>query len=667
MDSSAPAVPSLPRQHRERERDRDRDRTQPSSRRPNPPHAISTADANRDRDQDLYRDRTDRGRDQYSSERYTHRQPDRAPPPIPAASPEVISSLITSLSVISKPASDHFDSPAYFDPRQGSRTPNTPGSPTTVRSAGSFGVDYGAFSQPSLNDLQEEGVPIDELPASPPVIRTAKPPSGFSPLTAPKSPKSPRDASGFKTLLSGKGSSSALNVSRPSSRGSLASAAESIGNLSVERNPTSSPLSEPKGLRNQRSHDSWGKKTGRSSKGLMYMSSKERLREKSQEKKRASVGAVGGGFGGPLSPASNNNNTSARPDPFFAESVINEEPHSDSPPRPEQRNSGLLDGNSGAAGSPRPIPARDSSLRKTGASAKKAARTSRSSKRDSETLPSRTIQEIDEHSPSNNRGQQRGDAEKRRNQGAKQGADAERFASSLELPRRTKPEISFTKAQNESYSTSPTPYSATSPMSPALDIDPLEEGAPFPAVAQGRRRDRDLSSDGRNRRRSRNHTPDPSGYMSEGGGGIAVKLKRSSSRLKRLSGAASPTPDKISSDRGSRQIDTQSDQPHVTYERPPSADSVDDAVESYLCSPRLSQKIRHPQTGRVISFSEVGDPNGSAVFCCVGMGLTRYITAFYDELALTLKLRLITPDRPGVGDSEPYAEGTATPLGWPGK
>jgi hypothetical protein len=105
----------------------------------------------------------------------------------------------------------------------------------------------------------------------------------------------------------------------------------------------------------------------------------------------------------------------------------------------------------------------------------------------------------------------------------------------------------------------------------------------------------------------------------------------------------------------------------VTYERPPSADSIDDAVESYLCSPRLSQKIRHPQTGRVISFSEVGDPNGSAVFCCVGMGLTRYITAFYDELALTLKLRLITPDRPGVGDSEPYAEGTATPLGWPGE
>lgn len=664
MDASIPAVPSLPR--RSRERERERNPAQSSSRRTNFPHPISTVEANRDRDrdQDLYRNRNDRVHEPYSSDRYAHKHPDRAPPPIPPASPEVISSLITSLSVISKPASDHFDNTSYFDPPLGSRTPHTPSSPTTARSTGSFGVDYGAFSQPSLTDLQEEDVPLDELPASPPVIRTAKPPSGFSPLTAPKSPKSPtgRDASGFKTLMR-KGSSSGLNLSRPSSRGSIASAAESIGNVSVERNPTS-PLSESKGLKNQRSHDSWGKKTSRSNKGLMYMSSKERLRERSLEKKRASVGAVGGGSNGPLSPSSNN--IATRQDPFLAESVINEEPHTDSPPRPE-RNSLLLDGNSGVAGSPRAIPTRDSSLRKTGAKAKKSgARTSRSSKRDSDTIPGGTIQEIDEPSPTNRA--QRGDLEKHQDQSTKQAAEAERLASSLDIPRRNKPEISLTKAQNESYSTSHTPAGRSSPMSPALDIDPLEEGAPFPAVAQGRRRDRDLSSDGRNRRRSGRQTPDASGYISEGGGGIALKLKRSSSRLKRLSGGVSPTPDKVSSNRGSRQdIDTQSDQPHVTYERPPSADSIDDAVESYLCSPRLSQKIRHPQTGRVISFSEVGDPNGSAVFCCVGMGLTRYITAFYDELALTLKLRLITPDRPGVGDSEPYAEGTATPLGWPGE
>lgn len=95
------------------------------------------------------------------------------------------------------------------------------------------------------------------------------------------------------------------------------------------------------------------------------------------------------------------------------------------------------------------------------------------------------------------------------------------------------------------------------------------------------------------------------------------------------------------------------------------SDPIDDEVEKYLTSPRLNQKITHVQTGRAISFSEVGDPNGSAVFCCVGMGLTRFLTAFYDELASTLKLRLITPDRPGVGGSEPHAGGLDTPLAWP--
>ena len=103
------------------------------------------------------------------------------------------------------------------------------------------------------------------------------------------------------------------------------------------------------------------------------------------------------------------------------------------------------------------------------------------------------------------------------------------------------------------------------------------------------------------------------------------------------------------------------------HDTPSTADSIDNAIEDYLFSYRLSQKIQHPQTSRIISFSEVGDPNGYAVFCCVGMGLTRYVTTFYDELALKLKLRLITPERPGIGESEAYADGSDTPLGWPGK
>jgi len=92
--------------------------------------------------------------------------------------------------------------------------------------------------------------------------------------------------------------------------------------------------------------------------------------------------------------------------------------------------------------------------------------------------------------------------------------------------------------------------------------------------------------------------------------------------------------------------------------------NISDEVDAFLGAPRLTQKIRHPRTGRTIAFSEVGDPNGFVVLCCVGMGLTRYLTAFYDELARTLRLRLITPDRPGVGESSPVAEASCTPLNW---
>lgn len=107
----------------------------------------------------------------------------------------------------------------------------------------------------------------------------------------------------------------------------------------------------------------------------------------------------------------------------------------------------------------------------------------------------------------------------------------------------------------------------------------------------------------------------------------------------------------------------QSPERPVVEERPASLDSIDIDVQSHLNSPRLSQTIKHPQTGRIISFSEVGDPRGYAVFVCVGMGLTRFVMAFYDQLATTLKLRLITPDRPGVGGSQ--ADPTGTPLSWP--
>ncbi|CAK7266683.1 hypothetical protein SEPCBS119000_002154 [Sporothrix epigloea] len=570
---------------------------------------------------------------------------------ISPASPEVISNLITSLSVISKPSDSHFDS--SFD-----ALPNLLGAVPQSPTGGSFGVDYGAFANPAETEAGNESTPLDELAASAPVIRTAKPPSGFSPLTAAKSQtRDSLTSGGLKSLLSGRSSS------RPSSNGSLASRdpdTHSIGNLSIERGPAS-PNPD---LRRQSSHDSWGKKSGRAQKGLMYMSSKERLRDKEAEKKKRN--STGGGSD---RTSINSAVFSSRADPFLAEMPISEESHPDSPnkdARPSFEN---------GASNPRPIPQRDSSLHKTNKhSTKRSSR--RSSKQKVEASASNTIHELDEQRPSKSEDtSQRFDTSNMKTKssstkqeaqqtknlttfpyGSSQDSGGDNLKSGRDSDRtvRAGSGADSRRAQRPSgsqYAAEPTsgPHSTNILITETLPEDDIEDGAPFPAVAQGRRRGHSLDG----RRRSRNSTD-------------ADAVKRSGSKLKRLSGPpAMDDKSLLSVIEGTRSGRTSAEDTHVVYERPDSADSIDDSVEAYLCSPRLSQKIRHPQTGRIISFSEVGDSEGSAVFCCVGMGLTRYIMAFYDELALTLKLRLITPDRPGVGDSEPYADGTATPLGWP--
>ncbi|CAI4211944.1 unnamed protein product [Parascedosporium putredinis] len=444
------------------------------------------------------------------------------------ASPEVISSLITSLSVISKPASNHFEGPAV--------NLSAPGSPRQ----GSFGVDYGAYSQPSHDEEFPQGLSLDELAAS------------------PRHPN--REAA--------------------------------VGVLAPHRSQVALPRTE-----------------------RLQIFPEDRVPTIIQ---------------GPAS--------ASRPDPFLAETPITEESHE--------------------------APRRDLGPNEAdGARVQEGLGKKFTLKRDSD-APSDTIHEGVEHSR------------------------ARGTATDKPLPVLNRdPEVTVLKhpaPQNlttttitrdfPSSSSSPTPAKPQRPHAPhyrspsnsrleGINIHPHsgdepenDDFAPFPSVAQGRRRD---ASYDRGRRRSGQLTPDPLE-------GMGIKPKRSNSKLKRASGALSP---RASEDRyGGNRSRLSSPEPSPGlpgYERPRSADSIDDAVESYLCSPRLSQKIRHPQTGRVISFSEVGDSEGSAVFCCVGMGLTRYITAFYDELALTLKLRLITPDRPGVGDSEAYADGTATPLSWP--
>lgn len=387
------------------------------------------------------------------------------------------------------------------------------------------------------------------------------------------------------------------------------------------------------------------------------MSSKERLRENEQERKRSSTGAIG--------------NTKTRPDrlalpnfdppqfgteSFMAETPIGEEPDENSPRKPMAPSRsptkvafspGLAGGSQGGIGSGKFIPTRDSSLRNSTASSKKRSshRSSRHSTRQNGDEVDDTIHELDEQ-------QTNRDSTRRSRTHANADATSKLMEplDSLEMPR---------PARNSSLKKAPEPTKENQ----MLAVEEMEEGAPSPAVSQRKPRpspDRGGRSSSQ-KRHSQKAEP------------VDNAPKRSSSRLKRLSAPLSPrTSDSHSRNNSHAATRVTSPEPirppQVQIdERPTSADSIDDAVDAYLCSPRLSQKIRHPQTGRTISFSEVGDSEGFAVFCCVGMGLTRYITAFYDELALTLKLRLITPDRPGVGDSEPYNDGTATPLSWPGK
>ncbi|KAK6592833.1 hypothetical protein ACHAP3_002808 [Botrytis cinerea] len=551
------------------------------------------------------------------------------------ASPEVISSLITSLSIISSPANDLFENHSNSASPSASTTsfshPDLRPSYTRTSSGGSFGIDYGAFRQPSLRELIEEES-LDELAASPPVIKTSKPPSGFSPLTAPKSPATDSRSNSFKNFLR-----------RPGSKGSQGSKekddSSTIGSLSIE--PGYAPI--PK-LERKRSTDSWDKKQGRNNKGLMYMSSKERLRENASEKTRNFKG-----LGLDRLPISNFDQPT-----FMAETPITEEPPSlgkhsilrldttQAPPIP-RRWSPSMANSPGGIGSGRFIPARDSSLRKPAAQTKK--RDSKLASRQSDMDREREKDVINEREEA----QSRASSESGESTNLKVPIEVFQPPSSISTTLASKQDEDF--AQNNEH--------------PAVEDD--LDCAPAPVITQ--RRSQTHPSPTKNKRSSSQKrqsggmSPDPS----------ELKIKRSSSRLKRLSGPLTPansdydTSKKNPSRPGSRVVSPELPRPASVFvdPRPSSADSIDDAVTTYLASPRLSQKIRHPTSGRTISFSEVGDPEGSAVFCCVGMGLTRYITAFYDELALALKLRLITPDRPGVGQSEPYTDGTATPLSWP--
>ncbi|KAH0561946.1 hypothetical protein GP486_003342 [Trichoglossum hirsutum] len=634
--------------------------------------------------------------------RHTDRQRRRSLPPpsssystkpspnrvnIKPASPEVISSLISSLSAISSPANHHFENFPISGPSH-----STPSSPSAylstfpaLGSGGSIrdlelpnGGDANAISKSGLGDARDHQFLHPDDAALPPVVRTSKHFSGLSSITTGASPAPDIPSAKSYHRVSG----------RPGSRGSGSKTSKerddagSIGSVSIERGANRDSTAS------YSSTGSGSKKGGRHSMGLRYMSSKERMKERENERKRASVGAVGGWPEG-LGLESVGGGRLSLPPPsseLFVEDVISEEPAPHSPSHLAIGSSsnkaspvvgksspviGGRDISPGGVGSGRYIPARRSSRQKTSRSPSKKQHSRRSSQADA-------YKEVKGHED----GPKSRDSEPRHGE-----VQAEADNAKDERGRREKKDNGESpavvirdhppvKLQNPSESplfprpeldgASPNSQADRANQSSEVQAADGEESAPSPAIVQRKTRNSGVSSTNKSGKAAKHSSAKTSLDLQWP---LSPQAPRPNSRLKRYSQPSSPPNHRRSlSNQISRTQESHlpSSAPQVVVEdRPASADSVDDAVDAYLCSPRLSQKIRHPQTGRVISFSEVGDSEGFAVFCCVGMGLTRYITAFYDELALTLKLRLITPDRPGVGESEPYPDGTGTPLSWP--
>ncbi|KAF2816433.1 alpha/beta-hydrolase [Mytilinidion resinicola] len=687
------------------------------------------------------------------------------------ASPEVISSLIDSLSAISLPAHTHFEN---FPSVHGGSV-STPASPfqthfngDPLAYNGATGIDPAANRHPRDNDLL---YPDDA--AEPPVVRTSKPPSGLSPLTAPKPAKKEKEHSLKNYMRAGCESTTSLQSVK-----SIRSVS-SIGNISIEAGiPRHSTASRT-------SSDS--KRSARGTRGLMYMSSREKLKGKDTDRKRQSAPLsinASGSYGSDLLSAPKAGIMPPSPKHIPTEEPIDEEPvvaeSSRSAERYNQRGAsplrhGVASRSSDEHDSPTRrglIPERQSSLRHHESPSRKGKRGHTRRGKSHDSSKTKTVLEEDEvemnpedkilkelEAEENEVARRIKELKERKQMREKSAgkmpvgmaAGDSRSVSRVSpitspplSPASTVSSVSEIRAQDQKaakahkvlgISSSPIPPPRRTSRIPNLaeqrellkqlgEQSDAEENTPLPinyqlalqALERPSSPPASATSSSKGSKPNSVGTPVRSKSVAVGGRsaasrkkthsmimGAATQPRVTSSEFPPLSTTSSQsTSEDYFSTVGSRHlslnlspssaptngskkkrwshpdIPLKAEQMHnaevergavkppprpVIEERPSSVDSVDLAVEAYLDSPRLSQKVRHPQTGRVICFSEVGDPRGFAVFCCVGMGLTRYVMSFYDELALTLKLRLITADRPGVGESQSDSNGT--PLSWP--
>ncbi|KAL3489761.1 hypothetical protein BJX62DRAFT_226319 [Aspergillus germanicus] len=551
------------------------------------------------------------------------------------ASPEVITSLISSLSAISIPLQSHFDlnvpridsetnpsSPVYFPPENLSVSDQCPPSDQ------GFGVTYGAqnLEEPPHSPFLHP----DDAAASP-VIRMARAPP------SPKSRKSERPASS----------------GRPTSRGSFAS-----GQAAYEDSTFGTITAEPGPQRLSTAASIHSTSSRKSLKSLLRKPSREFSSEKDRqiERLRKTSSYTDG-----LRHNVPRSRTSLRSLHSMADVVEEGRPSQSGTETPREYAIGTPTGKErsslqsnresapstpGGIGSGRIIPARESSLRHGYSSSPKHRKTGGRHSRYSSTA-SREVKTDSGVSGVGNEPEQ----------------VTKRIQELKDQQQRIKSELETDNTPEQPTKQSPTVQKALESSEAINSIVQheliIDESAPSPAILTGRSR-----SFPRNSPQMASRPPIVSS-QSFAATQSSERPEQPPDKLRyRRSVESQPAP-RLHKRSTSGAVSLNNRTSVVGEDRPSSADSIDLAVIEYVCSPKLTQRVLHPTSGRVIAFSEVGDPKGHVVLCCLGMGLTRYLMAFYDELARSLGLRLVTLDRPGVGESGPYVTDAGTPLSWP--
>lgn len=77
----------------------------------------------------------------------------------------------------------------------------------------------------------------------------------------------------------------------------------------------------------------------------------------------------------------------------------------------------------------------------------------------------------------------------------------------------------------------------------------------------------------------------------------------------------------------------------------------------------MDERVRECDVGkRALSYAEYGDPGGAPVLFCHGTSGSHLLAEAFDDDAAEAGVRLIAPDRPRMGRSDPQANRSL--VGW---